>query len=323
MKNGTEREVRNKAATGDHDLENTGKESTLDGGLTGKEMTQKVKEIFRDIVFTSRLEQGAVKKTVNSLLRRVLRERCVMFHLTEVRSLDSYMFTHSVNVCLLSLILGLCLRLKRDQMKDLGVAALLHDVGRTHIPENILYKPGPLSAEEFREIKNHTVYGYESLRKCNKIPEHIALTALQHHERLDGSGYPMGLKGDEIGLFPRIVAVADVFDALLANRPFRKAFFPHQAVDIIVKSSGQYDSEILEVFIENVAIYPIGSVVLLNNDETGIVVDMNRGQQTRPVVRIRYDTEGRKLQFIRETDLSKSPDIYITRVIGKEQVEHD
>jgi len=296
--------------------------SSTEKEITRNEITRVVREIFKDITLTSPLEQGTVKRSINEMLRQVLKDRCVMLHLTEVRGSDSYIFTHSVNVCMLSLIVGLFLKLRGDQLKDLGLAALLHDVGRNRVPKTILYKPSALTVEEFEQVKRHSIYGYDMLKSYRQLPEAVILTALQHHERLDGSGYPNGLKGDEIELFARIVAVADVFDALLADRPFRKAFFPHQAVDIIVNSSGLFDAEILRVFVENVAIYPLGSVVSLNNGEIGVVVDMNKGRQTRPVIRIMYDRDAQKVHFIKEIDLSKCLDLFITKILKEEQVEN-
>jgi len=286
------------------------------------EVIQTVRGIIRDITLTNTLEHRTVKQAITDIFRRVLKDKCVMLHLTEVRGLDSYIFTHSVNVCMLSLIIGLFQKLKGDQLRNLGLAALLHDVGRNKVPKSILYKPGQLTQEEYEEVKKHAVSGYEMLKACRQFEESIPLTALQHHERLDGSGYPYSTLGEKIGLFPRIVAVADVFDALLTDRPFRKAFFPHQAVEIIVNSSsGQFDPEVLKVFVENVAIYPMGSVVRLNNGETGVVVDMNKGRQTRPVVRIMYDQNCEKLSALKEVDLSKFPSIFITNILKDEQVE--
>lgn len=290
--------------------------------LTRNEVILTVRSIIRDITLTNSLEKRTVKQAINNIFRRVLKDKCAMLHLTEVRGLDSYIFTHSVNVCMLSLIIGLFLKIKGDQLRNLGLAALLHDVGIDKVSKSILYKPAQLAHEEYEKVKKHTVLGYEMLKACQQFDDSIPLTALQHHERLDGSGYPYGTLGEEISLFPRIVAVADVFDALLTDRPFRKAFFPHQAVEIILNSSsGQFDPQVLKVFVENVAIYPMGSVVLLNNGETGVVVDMNKGRQTRPVVRIMYDKNRQKLNCLREVDLSKLPGVYITKILREEQVE--
>ncbi len=296
--------------------------AAADDELTRTEITRTVQCIFREITLSSQLDKGTIKRTVDNMLRMVLKDRAVLLHLTEVREVDTYIFSHSLNVCMLSLILGLFLKLKRGELKDLGIAALLHDVGRARVPRHILYKPSPLTVKEFAEVKKHSAYGYEIIRECDHLPEQVTQAVLQHHERLDGSGYPGGLRGDEIGLFARILAVADVFDALLADRPFREAFFPHQAVDIISNSSGQFDPEVLRVFIENVAIYPVGSVVSLNTGETGVVVDVNKGQQTRPVVRVMYDSNAAKIQSIIEIDLSKNPETFITRVLREEQVEN-
>lgn len=289
--------------------------------LTRTEITRTVRNIFNDITLTNPLDQGTVKQTVNDMLRQVLKNRHVLSHLTEVRGAGSYIFTHSVNVCMLSLIMGLYMDLKREQLKQLGLAALLHDIGQSKIPKNILYKPSLLLPEESEEVKRHPIYGYEMLKAYTQLPEAVRIAALQHHERLDGSGYPGQLVGDQIDFYARIVAVADVFDALLTDRPFRKAFFPHQAVDIIIGSSAHFDPEVLEVFLENVAIYPMGSVVSLNSGEIGIVVDMNKGYQTRPVVRIIYDSGHQKIQNMTEVDLSKYPDMFIAKLLREEQVE--
>lgn len=289
--------------------------------VTLAEFRRTVKCIFNKITLTNILEQVKIRQTVNDLLRQVLKERSVIPHLTEVRGTDCYIFSHSVNVCLLSLITGLFLKLKKSQLIELGIAALLHDIGQSGVPKEILYKTSSLSAEEFAEVKKHSTYGYEMLRVYEQLPEAVAITALQHHERLDGSGYPGGLHGDSIGLFARIVGIADVFDALLADRPFRKAFFPHQAVELIIQNTGQFDPEILKVFLENVAIYPMGSMVNLSTGEIGVVVDVNRGQHTRPVVRILFDQNLRKLEMTKEMDLSKYPDLFITKILREDQIE--
>lgn len=214
--------------------------------FTRLEIALTIKSIFREITLSSQLNKGTIKRTVDNMLRMVLKDRAVLLHLTEVRELDTYIFGHSLNVCMLSLILGLFLKLKRGKLKNLGIAALLHDVGRARIPRHILYKPSPLTVEEFAEVKKHSAYGCKIIKECGQLPEEVTLAVLRHHERLDGSGYPGGLRGDEIGLFARILAVADVFDALLADRPFRQAFFHTrlwtslltQAVSLTLKSSG-------------------------------------------------------------------------------------
>lgn len=283
---------------------------------------QTVKSVFRKLVLKDMVEANSVKTAVNDILYGVVRDRNIMVHLTDVRSLDNYVFIHSVNVCMLSLLIGFFMKLPGDRLKELGMSALLHDVGLSYIPQDVLYKQGELLPEEYEVVKKHTVHGYERLTASRRVSDSAAQVAWQHHERNDGSGYPQGLKGRDIHLFARIVAVADVFDALLADRPFRKAFFPHQAVEIITQNSGQFDEEIVKVFLNNVVIYPLGSVVRLNTGDIGVVVDMNKSCQSRPIVRLICTKEGDRVASIFEIDLSKSrDDIYIVQVLKEEQVE--
>ncbi|TLM98827.1 HD-GYP domain-containing protein, partial [bacterium] len=237
---------------------------------------QTVKSVFRKLILKDMVEAGSVRTAVSDILYRVVKDRNIMVHLTDVRALDNYVFTHSVNVCMLSLLIGFFMSLPGERLKELGMAALLHDVGLNYIPQDLLYKKGELTPEEYETIKKHTTYGFERLTESRHIPAVAAQVAGQHHERVDGSGYPFGVGSTDIHLFARIVAVADVFDALLADRPFRKAFFPHQAVEIIAANSGQFDAGIVDVFINNVVIYPLGSVVRLNTGDIGVVVDMNK-----------------------------------------------
>jgi HD-GYP domain-containing protein (c-di-GMP phosphodiesterase class II) len=280
-----------------------------------------VKSVFRKLTLKDMVEAGSVKSAVSDILYQVVKDRNIMAHLTDVRSLDNYVFTHSVNVCMLSLLIGFLMQLPGEELKELGMAALLHDVGLHYVPQDLLYKRGGLAPEEYETVRKHTIYGYERLKSSHGIPATAAQVAWQHHERSDGSGYPFGIKGTEIHLFARIVAVADVFDALLADRPFRKAFFPHQAVEIIADNGGQFDTEIVGIFLNNVVIYPLGSVVRLNTGDVAVVVDMNKSSQTRPVVRLICSREGKRVASMFEVDLSKSRDTYIVQVLKEEQVE--
>lgn len=288
---------------------------------TKKATLQTVKNVFRKLVLKDMVEANSVRNAVNDILFGVVRDRNIMIHLTDVRSLDNYVFTHSVNVCMLSLLIGFFMKLPGDRLKELGMSALLHDVGLNYIPRDLLYKKGELVPEEFEVVRKHTILGYERLTASRRVSDTAALVAWQHHERNDGSGYPLGLKGRDIHLYAKIVAVADVFDALMADRPFRRAFFPHQAVEIITQNSGQFDEEIVKVFLNNVIIYPLGSVVRLNSGDIGVVVDMNKSCQSRPIVRLIYTREGERVASLCEIDLSKSQEVFIIQVLKEEQVE--
>jgi len=281
--------------------------------------TKTVKAIFSDLKTNSKINLEPIKATVNNIIDEVLQNRNILVNLTDVRCYDDYTFGHSVNVCLLSVLTGVSIGYNSSQLRDLGTGAILHDLGKTKIDVEIINKPGKLTPAEYEEIKKHTEVGFEILRRMPEIPLLSAHVAFQHHEKLDGSGYPRGLKQDEIHEFARIVAVADVYDALLADRSYRKGYLPHQALEIVTSSTeAHFDPTVVAAFIDNIAVYPIGSLVELSTGEVGIVVDVNRGLQTKPIVRILFSHTGERVKFLREIDMGKISTIYIARVYSEE-----
>ncbi|MBC7076240.1 MAG: HD-GYP domain-containing protein, partial [Syntrophomonadaceae bacterium] len=252
----------------------------------------------------------------------LLSNRDILIHMSDIRTFDDYTFAHSVNVCILSLITGITLGYDDLKLRDLGIGALLHDIGKTKIDKEILNKPDDLTKEEFNEIKKHTVYGFKILRQYDDIPLLSAHIAYQHHERWDGQGYPRGLSDKNIHEYARIVAVADVYDALLADRPYRPSYTVNQAITILKRMSGIYlDANCVDSLIANIAIYPIGSVIELNTGEIGVVVDVNKKAPSKPVVKIILDKNNRKLPQPYEVDLSKFSTVVITGIYGKIKTE--
>ncbi|PLS18081.1 hypothetical protein CVD28_10430 [Bacillus sp. M6-12] len=230
-------------------------------------------------------------KRFNSLIRHILQEinnnKELLTLLADVFIHDNYIFTHSLNVTLYSLAIGIEMKLNQKQIEMLGMGAILHDVGKMLVPAEILMKPDKLSVEEFEEIKKHSDLGFHLLRNAVTVPLIVAHCAYQHHERLDGSGYPRGIKGGEIHLFGRIIAVADVFDAVTSNRVYRKAMLPHEGLEILYAGSGiQFESKIIEAFRRAVAIYPVGLMVELSDGRKGIVSKQNTGLSDRPVIEV-------------------------------------
>jgi HD-GYP domain-containing protein (c-di-GMP phosphodiesterase class II) len=236
----------------------------------------------------------------------------VMLQLTGIYTTDNYLYSHSVNVGIYSAALGMALGLKRDQLIDLGIGAMLHDIGKTMVPMEILSKPGRLTDEEYEVMKQHAMFGYEILKEHADIPLISAHCALQHHERLDGSGYPRGLRGDQIHLYGQIVGIADVYDALTSNRVYRKAYLPHEALEILFTSTGQFDSDLIRKFRDNVALYPLGLTVTLNTGVTAVVVDINTKFPHRPILRVLKDASGQDVQHPYEVDLSQDMTLMIT-----------
>ncbi|MCR4435826.1 MAG: HD-GYP domain-containing protein [Clostridiales bacterium] len=253
-----------------------------------------------------------IQETVNRIINDLLNNDDILLILSDIKSVDDYTFEHSVNVCILSLIIGIGLGFNMDRLKELGVGALLHDIGKLRIPEEILKKPSQLTIDEFEEIKKHTIYGYEILKKSGKIHMVSAFIAFGHHERYDGSGYPLQLKGDNIHQFARIVAVADVYDALTSDRVYRKKLQPHEVIEYITSlGTHHFDQRIVDTFVRFVTLYPVGTGVILNTKARGLVVKVNKDMPTRPLVRIIYDEESKKLQEYYEIDLSKKLNVFI------------
>ncbi|RIW38878.1 HD-GYP domain-containing protein [Bacillus salacetis] len=235
------------------------------------------------------LEQSAAsfKEVIDTILKEIKGSRDLLTLLTDVFAYDSYVFHHSFNVTLYTLAIGLELGMPPKQLDLLGLGAIMHDIGKMMVPEDILMKPGKLTYEEFKEVEKHSEYGFDLLRRLHNVSLLVAHCAFQHHERLDGSGYPRGLKGDEIHPFAKIIAVADVFDALTSNRVYREAMLPHEALEILYAGSGTlFDSNVIQAFKKSVAIYPNGMVVVLSDGRRGIVERQNKNLTERPVVRI-------------------------------------
>ncbi|MDD2421364.1 MAG: HD-GYP domain-containing protein [Heliobacteriaceae bacterium] len=285
---------------------------------------KKVRDSFHRVQLSSerRLDTDQIKTAVADLIDEVLRNRNVMFHIADIRTFDDYTFGHSVNVSILSVLTGIALGYNQLQLYELALGAILHDVGKMLVPVEILNKPGELTPEEYEEIVRHCKYGFEILRQHqDEVSLLAAHVAYQHQERYDGSGYPRHLKGTEIHEYARIVAVADIYDALVADRVYRKGYLPYQAYEIILIDSAQtLDPHIAQVFLQNIAIYPVGSVVRLNTGEYGVVVDVNKFHQSRPVIRVMFTPEGKHLDVYQEVDLTRHLTIFIDWILTEEEV---
>jgi HD-GYP domain-containing protein (c-di-GMP phosphodiesterase class II) len=198
---------------------------------------------------------------------------------------DDYLFTHSVNVALLCILMGRWLKCAPETIKELGEAGLLHDIGKVFIEDSILNKPAKLSDNEYEEMKKHTLMGYNLLAQYEWISSNIANAALMHHERADGSGYPMGTKGYSKNLCVSVVAVADVYDAVTSTRVYSSKRSPYTAADILWQESfGKLNPRISKIFYDKITSFYIGNEVLLSNDKTGIVIYVDPSQPTRPIV---------------------------------------
>lgn len=257
-----------------------------------------------------------IKIVVEGIVEDLLNSSDILVNLTDIRAMNDYHFAHCTNVAILSIITGLSLGIPRPQLRDLGVGALLHDIGKAKISEEILNKPGMLADDEVEEIQAHTTIGFEILRKQQEISSLSAVIALEHHEKFNGNGYPKGLKGQDIHVYARIVAVADVYDALTTDRVYRPRYLPHEGIEFIIAGSGShFDPEIVRAFVDNIAIYPVGTEVILSTGERAVVCRPNKHFPTRPIIRITHDRDGHELASFREVDLLDQLTIFISEVV--------
>ncbi|MGB9891375.1 HD-GYP domain-containing protein [Thermodesulfovibrio yellowstonii] len=191
-----------------------------------------------------------VGEVVNSVIEIMLNKPDSIYNLLNLKNYDYYTYIHSVNVGVLSIGLGIQIGMDRDNLYKLGIGAMLHDIGKSQIPHEILNKQGKLNDTEYNIIKQHVLVGYEILEKQKEFPTESLPAVLQHHEKLSGRGYPFGLKAEEIKLLGRITAIADCYDALTTKRPYKPALTPYFALSIVVREKGDHDPELLKTFIK-------------------------------------------------------------------------
>ncbi len=276
-----------------------------------------VRGIFEQIELNGKINLGSTKQMVNKILEEILLNQDVLVSLSDIRTYDDEVFGHSVSVCILSVITGLKLGYNQLQLRDLGIGGLLHDLGKACIAKIILNKKQQLTPQEFDGIKEHSRLGFDILRQQEEISPLAAHIAFQHHEKYNGSGYPRGLKGGEIHEYARIIAVADVYDAMTSDRIYRPAFTPMETVQVLLESMGSHlDPDLVKVFIKNIALYPVGSIVTLNTGEVGVVVITHPDFTDRPVVRIILDKHQKQFTGLCEIDLTTSTEYTIVNVLN-------
>lgn len=265
---------------------------------------------LRDII--SRVQKGnsvpvlEVRQMVESLLFHVKDKSNVFQILRKGIQLHSYQFEHSLAVGLLSYNIAKWMRIPEREWMQIALAGTLLDIGKTKIEPKILSKSGELTTEEFEEVKKHTIYGYELLKGVPGLSEGVALVALQHHEREDGSGYPLGLNGSKIHLYSKIVTVADVFHAMSSNRTYKKASSPFLVVEHLLQDSfGKLDPAVVSTFVNGITQFAAGTIVELNDGTVGRIILTDRNQPTRPLI----EADGRMI------NLADSKHLYIQYII--------
>lgn len=272
---------------------------------TRKRGQKLVEEMFDDLSQKEEIDIKNAQNYVSDLIEEIMSAEEVLLNLMDVKSTDNYTFEHSVNVTVVSLLIAKSMGISRKDMSKLGLGAITHDVGKINIPEDILKKPDRLTEKEYEIVKNHPRLGYDRLKEGAHMPSTALAVVLGHHENYCGDGYPRGISREKIHLYPRIVSVADVFDALTSKRVYRDRWSIKEAVDFILFKSGEkFDPEVVKNFSRYVTLYPNGIKVELSDGREAIVIEQNENFPERPVIRILNDSK-------EEIDLSNTLDLVI------------
>ncbi len=239
----------------------------------------------------------------NSILNNVNALQC----LSQIREKDKYLLEHSVNVGILMSIFSTFLGFDKATVKELTTGALLHDIGKIRVPSEILNKPGALTDEEWTEMRRHVIYGQAVLTKSPGISDIAKSICAQHHERLDGSGYPIGMAGEDIDTYGRLAAIVDVYDAVTASRCYHEGMSPFKAMKLLLSlADNHFDKTLVYSFIRCMSVYPVGTLVELNNGHAGVVIESNLETPNKPRLRMFYNIKHKRYEKPQVLDLART-----------------
>lgn len=270
-----------------------------------REATGVIHSLMLDARVGKQVEVQTLDPLAERMVRSTLRNRHALSGMTRIKNKDEYTFMHSVSVAGLLVAFGVELQLDEDTLHRLAIGGMVHDIGKTLVPDHILNKPGALADDEFQIMKQHVTYSRELLAQQVDIDPIALDVTLQHHERMDGQGYPDGLREGTISQFGRMAAIVDVYDALTSVRVYKSAWEPSVALKKLIEwSPDKFDPALVQHFIRCLGIYPVGSLVELTSGRLGIVLDQGR-DVLRPRVRIVYNTRNQNYVQVRDVDLGR------------------
>lgn len=263
--------------------------------------------MFSDVRLGKAISGEAARRMVDEIADSVSRNPDALITLARLKTSDNYTYMHSVAVCALMIALGRELGLSEEDVRHAGTAGLLHDVGKMFIPPEILNKPASLTDREFAMIRNHPGEGARALRESEAIDDRVIDVCLHHHEKMDGTGYPEGLAGEQISELARMGAVCDVYDAITSERAYKRGWSPAEAIHRMAQwSGGHFDPRVFQAFVKSVGIYPTGSLVRLESDRLGVVLDQHETSLLTPLVKVFFSARSGVAIQPRIIDLSKS-----------------
>ncbi len=270
-------------------------------------------EMFSDARMGKAIQVEQARALVEDISNSVLRQPHALISLARLKTADEYTYMHSIAVCALMIALARQLNLDENMVREAGFAGLLHDIGKIGIPLKVLNKPGKLTDSEFAIVKSHPEVGAKILIDSYDVSPMVLDVCLHHHEKMDGTGYPHGLKGDTISMFARMGAVCDVYDAITSNRPYKKGWAPADSIRKMAEwSKGHFDEIVFQAFVKTVGIYPIGSLVRLESGRLAVVVEQNESSLLSPRVKVFYSAKN-KMPILQET-------LDLAQLVGKEKI---
>ncbi len=270
-------------------------------------------KVIRNLMEDARLGQAIVvervEPTVDAVIESIFRNQDALLPLARLKKQDDYTFQHSVSVCALLVAFGRSMKLPRDAIHDLALGGMLHDIGKANIPDNIVNKPGKLSDAEFAEMKSHVNQGLALLADASSLRPITLEVVAQHHERLDGTGYPGGKAGEAFSLYGQMASIVDVYDAISSETTYHRGMSPTQALKKLLEwSDHHFDPKLVQAFVRSIGIYPSGTLVRLESNRIGVVVEQNEGKLLEPTVRVFYHAVQKHYIPPEVVDLSKTLD---------------
>ena len=267
---------------------------------------QAVLSMFQEARMGKTVDTGSAKQLVQEIADSVTRNPGALISLARLKTADDYTYMHSVAVCAMMVALAKQLGLSEEETRSAGIAGLMHDLGKAAMPMDVLNKPGKLTDAEFAIIKTHPVEGHKLLQTGSDVDPMVLDVCLHHHEKVDGSGYPKGLKGDQISLFAKMGAVCDVYDAITSNRPYKPGWDPAESLRKMAEwATGHFDGKVFQAFVKSLGIYPIGSLVQLSSGRLAVVVEQTAKSLTTPRVKVFYSTKSHMRIVPDVVDLSR------------------
>lgn len=264
-----------------------------------------ISELMMGVRQGKKVETERLDPVVRRMSESILRNKDALLSLCRIKEKDNYTFLHSVSVGALLMCFTRVFKPKPGDMELVGIGGMLHDIGKTMVPDRILNKPGALTPDEFATMQMHVQYGRNILSDARDISQTSFDVVAQHHERYDGSGYPLKLKGAEMSVYGQMASIVDVYDAMTSDRVYRMGMDPTLAVRKMFEwSHSHFDPKLIQLFVRTIGIYPVGSLVMLESKRIAIILNQDNRDLTRPVLRIVYDTSKRCYITPQDIDLS-------------------